>query len=180
MAGCLYPVILFALLSPAGWLQQPIVTSELTQTATVDRVERNTRMVVFRSQEGLPVQSVYVDPKVKAFDDLQPGDVVTVRYIESVIVQVRPDAKPSAPRETTEAARKAGAENVLQQFTAVVTVESVDPQASSVTYRTQDNRRVMRSVRDSRLLEGVRPGDRVEITLTRERAVSVERGRLKP
>jgi hypothetical protein len=46
-----------------------------------------------------------------------------------------------------------------------------------VTYRTHDNRRVVRAVTDKRLLEGVHPGDRVEVTLTRDRAVSIERGR---
>jgi len=35
---------------------------------------------------------------------------------------------------------------------------------------------VIRAVRDKRLLEGVKPGDRVEITLTRARAVSIARG----
>jgi hypothetical protein len=32
-------------------------------------------------------------------------------------------------------------------------------------------------VTDKRLLAGIRRGDRVEVTMTRERAVSIERGR---
>jgi hypothetical protein len=35
----------------------------------------------------------------------------------------------------------------------------------------------MRPVTDKRLLEGLHVGDRIEVTLTRERAVSVERVR---
>ena len=46
-----------------------------------------------------------------------------------------------------------------------------------VTYRTHDNRKVAHVVRDKSLLDGIRPGDRVEITQTRSRAVSIERGR---
>ena len=68
-----------------------VVTRESTVTATVDRIERSSRVVTFRG-EGNTLQDVYVDPVVAAFDDLQVGDVVTVRYVESVIVQVRPDS----------------------------------------------------------------------------------------
>jgi len=175
---CACLVILW-LLSPTGpgRAQAPnTVTRESTLTATVDRIERFSRVVTVRS-EGNVIQSVYVDPKVTAFDELEVGDVVTVHYIESVIVEVRPDAKPTEVRDSTEEARKAGNEHVVQQLKAVVTVESVDSQGLFVTYRTHDNRRVVRAVTDKRLLEGVRPGDRIEVTLTRDRAVSIERGR---
>jgi hypothetical protein len=173
-------MVLLWILSLAGPAQaQPpnVVTSESTLTGTVDRIERFSRVVTFRSNDNV-LQSVYVDPKVTAFDDLKVGDVVTVRYIASVIVQVRPDARPTEVRDTTEEARKAGNENVMQQLKAVVTVEDVDSQGLFVTYRTHDNRRVVRAVTDKRLLDGVRPGDRVEVTLTRDRAISIERGRL--
>ncbi len=56
----------------------------------------------------------------KAFDDLKVGDVVTVRFTESVIVQVRPDAKPTKLQDTTEAARKAGDVDVVQQQKRIV------------------------------------------------------------
>ncbi len=46
-----------------------------------------------------------------------------------------------------------------------------------VTYRTQDDRKIVHAVRDKALLDGIRAGDRVEITVTRARAVSIERGR---
>ena len=98
-------------------------------------------MVTLR-QEGNVFQSVYVDPTVAAFDDLKVGDVVTVRYVESVIVQVRPGAALSDVRDSTEEAKKAGEDQVIQQLKATVTVEEVDSQGLSVTYRTHDNRRI--------------------------------------
>ena len=167
------------LLSQAGQprAQAPnVVTTESTVKATVDRIERSIRVVTLR-QEGNVFQSVYVDPAVKAFDDLKVGDAVTVRYVESVIVRVRPGATLSDVRDTTDEAKKAGQDQVVQQLKATVTIEEVDPQGLSVTYRTQDNRRLLRPVTDKRLLAGIRPGDRVEVTMTRERAVSIERGR---
>ena len=152
------------------------VTRESTTTGTVDRIERSSRVVTFRG-EGNVFQTVYVDPKVTAFDGLKVGDVVTIRSTESVIVQVRPGAKLAVARDTTEEARKAGDAHVVEQVKTIVTIDSIDSQGLFVTYRTQDDRKIMHAVIDKALLDGIRPGDRVEITLTRARAVSIERGR---
>lgn len=153
-----------------------VVTRESTVTATVDRIETFSRVVTFRTADNV-VQSVYVEPAVKLFDELKTGDVVTVRYVESVVVEVRPEAKLTAVQDTTEEARKKDGDAVIQQLKMVVTIDAIDSQGLFVTYRTNDNRRVVRSVIDKRVLEGLRAGDRVEVTLTRARAVSIERGR---
>ena len=167
-------LLLVALLSPGASAQPPnTVTRESTTTAKVDRIERSSRVVTLRSDDNV-YQTVYVDPQIKAFDTLKVGDVVTVRYTESVIVQVRPNAKPAAARDTTEEARKAGKDQVVEQQNVTVTIERIDSQRLSVTYRTHDNRQIIHAVRDKSLLDGVREGDRVEITLTRARAVSIE------
>jgi hypothetical protein len=175
MSTLLLTVVVTGLLgrTAAAPVQAPnVVTRESTLTATVDRIERSSRVVTLRA-EGNMMQSVYVDPKVAAFDDLQVGDVVTVRYVESVIVQVRPNAEPSGVRDTTDEARKAGAVQVTAQSKAVITIEKIE--GLLVSYRTQDGQRAARLVSDKRLLEGLRPGDRVEVTLTRERAVEIQR-----
>lgn len=159
--------------APAPAQAPNVVTRESTVTGTVASVQRSTRVVTFRKESNV-LESVYVDPNVAAFDDLKVGDVVTVRYVESVVVQVRRDAKLSEPRDTTNEARKTG-ESVIQQVKAVVTIEDIDSQRLFVSYRTQDGVRARRAVTDKRLLEGIRPGDRIEITLTRERAVDIKR-----
>jgi hypothetical protein len=157
-----------------GQAQAPhVVTSESTVTATVDHIEKGPRTVTLRG-DGNQYQTVYVDPSVKEFDDLKTGDVVTVRYVESVIMQVKPNAALSQPRDTTEDARKAGQAQVVSQQKAVVTIENIDSQGLFVTYRTGGGMRAVRGVNDKRLLEGLRVGDRIEITLTRERAVSIQ------
>src|SRR5262245_37061020 len=123
-------VVLLALLSPVAstQVQSPnTVTRESTTTAKVDRIERSSRVVTLRSDDNV-FQTVYVDPQIKAFDTLKVGDVVTVRYTESVILQVRPNAKPTAAQDTTEEARKAGNEHVVEQQKAVVTIERIDSQ----------------------------------------------------
>ncbi len=152
------------------------VTREATVSATVESVEKSSRVVTFR-REGNILQSIYVDPSVKELDELRPGDVVTVRFVESVIVKVRPEAQLTDVRETTDEARQAGNKDVVLQEQVVVTIESINPDGLFVTYRTRDNLLATRAVNDKRLLEGLHAGDRVEVTLTRERAISIERGR---
>ncbi len=172
-------ILLLLVLWPAAALAQPqepkTVVRESTVTATVDRIERSSRVVTVRGENNTFL-SVYVDPSVKELDDLRVGDRVTVRYVDSAIVKVRPGAKPSEARDTTEEARKAGGEQVVSQVQAVVTIERID-RDGFVTYRTHDNMLATRAVADKRLLEGLHAGDTIEITLTRERAVSIERAR---
>jgi hypothetical protein len=170
-------LVVLSLLSVGLVQSQPpnTVTRESTTTATVDRIERSSRLVTLR--DGNATQTIYVDPTIKVFDELKVGDVVTARYTESVVVAVRPGAKPTAVQDTTEDAKRAGNENVLQQQKVVVTIDKIDSQGLFVTYRTHDNQRATHGVIDKSLLDGLRPGDRVEVTLTRARAVSIERGR---
>jgi hypothetical protein len=167
--------LLVAVLSGLMAAAQPpnVSRTEHTVTARVERIETG-RVVTLRTDDNA-FQTVYVDPGVKALDGLRVGDRVTVRYIESVIVKVRPNAAPSAARDTSAAAREGGTPHVVDQQTAVVTIESVDPQRLFVTYRRADGAKIARAVQDPQLLEGLRPGDRVEVTFTRERAISVER-----
>ena len=142
----------------------------------MDNIDRSTRLVSLHGDSG-QVLTVYVDPAVAEFDSLHEGDAVTVRYVESTVVRLRPGATPSDAQDTTADAKKAGQANVIEQQRAVVTIEDIDPDGQSVTYRTAAGLKMMRVVTDKRLLDGLHSGDRVEVTLTRERAISITRGR---
>ena len=179
MLRSILSALMIALMSHALQAQATapnVVTTESTTTATVDRIERSSRVLTLRSG-GNTFQTLSVDPSVKAFDDLKTGDIVTVRYLESIVVQVRPGAALTDVRDSTAEAQKASNGQVLQQLKAVVKVERIDPQALSTEYRTKDNRKVLRSVADKRVLEGLKVGDQVEVTMTRERAIGIERAR---
>jgi hypothetical protein len=155
------------------------VRESVSVSGTVERIERSTRTLTLRTSPNT-TQPVTVEPGVKLFDELKTGDRITVRLIEAVIVAVRPGTKPSLPVDTTATATSrdpSGTSEVLEQVKAAVTIESVDRGLSAVVYRTVDHRRVARIVAEPRLLEGLKPGDVVEITYTRERAVDVQRAR---
>ena len=59
----------------------------------------------------------------------------------------------------------------------MVTVEGIDSQGQTITYRTRDDRKMMHVVREKKLLDGLHVGDRIEVTLTRERAIAIDRAR---
>ncbi len=178
---------LYILLS-AWFLTAPVRAQEprtsvrevATLAGIVDRVERTSRALTLRTANGVK-EAVYVAPDVKVFDELKVGDQVTVRVVESVIVAVRPDLKATVPVDTTAAAKKqSGADgqgDVLQQLKAVVTIESVDIRTQTVTYMGGNNLRVIRAVADPGLIQGLKPGDVIEITYTRARAIEVQRKR---
>lgn len=144
-------------------------------TGRIERIDNATRSLILRVGDNA-FQSVVVGPDVKIFNELKPGDNVSIRVQESVVVAARPNTRPAAITDTTAAAKKESpSSDVMQQLKAVVTIESVDAATSMIVYKTGDNRRVMRAVADPKLLQGLKANDVIEITYTRERAVEIER-----
>jgi hypothetical protein len=175
-------LVLAALLATPGarGIVQPQTNESIhvsTITATVERLDRALRGLTCRMPDGSELPLI-VDASVKLYDDLRVGDVIVIAVIDAVVVKVKPGAKLTNPTDTTEAARARVQDplvQVTQQVTGVVTIEEIDRKAQTVVYKGPDNRRVLRMVRDPRLLDDLRRGDVVEVTLTRERAVSIER-----
>lgn len=155
------------------------VREAVTVSGTVERIDRATRTLTLRTSAGT-TQMVPVAAEVKLFDELKTGDRISVRLSESVIVAVRPGVKPSLPVDTTASATSrdpSGKSQVLVQIKAAVTIESVDQRQGVIIYKTADNQRVVRSVVEPRLLDGLKAGDVIEITYAREVAVDVQRAR---
>lgn len=172
-------VALLAALPAQAQAPTSSVREFVSLSGTVERVDRSTRTLTLRTSAS-STQLINVPPEVKLFDELRTGDRITVRISEEVIVAVRAGAKPSEAIETTGTATSrdpSGKSEVLQQLTATVKIESVDRRQNVVVYTTGLNLSVTRAVADPRLLDGLKAGDVVEITYTRERAVDVQRAR---
>ena len=151
-------------------------TEVVAVTGRVDAIDRSSRSLTVRTTDGL-AHTAYIGRELKVFDELKTGDTVTVRIAESIIVAVRPNAKLAAPADTTAAAQKESGDraDVLQQLKTVVRIEKVDRAANIVEYTTADGRRVVRGVADPGLLKGIEPGNVIEITFTRARAIELEK-----
>ena len=155
---------------PTGVTQQVFELS-----GEVDRIDRAGRMVTIRAA-GVITAPIYAGPDMPIFDQLSAGDFVIIRYYDSVIVEFTPGERMKALEDTTAAAQQQlnrDDASVLSQTRLVVTIDAVDLNAGAVTYHGIDNRRVLRVVRDRRLLDGVKPGDVVTITFTRAQAASI-------
>jgi hypothetical protein len=145
-------------------------------TARVDRVDRSMRSVTLDMGQGVK-HTVYVGRELAVFDQLRDGDTVFVRITESVVVALKPGARLTTATDTSAAAQRDanGSTDVLQQLKMTATIESVDAAKNLVQYHGADNRSVLRAVLDPHLLDGLKRGDVVEISYTRERAVQLER-----
>ena len=119
-------------------------------------------------------QSLYVPPEFKVFDELNAGDRVVARIRESVVVSTRPGLKPRLTTDTTAEAAKKQRSAAELQIAQLLTIE-IDRTNDWVTYKTADNRRVIRAVADPRLLDDLKPGDVSEVPLTCERVIELQR-----
>jgi hypothetical protein len=175
---------LWLLLVPAGVSAQDPATAPRTSvrdvavvSGRIDRIDSFSRSLTVKTADGLS-HDVYVGPELTIFDELRSGDSITVRVTESVVVALRPNAKTTVVEDRTAAARKDARDaDVIQQLRAIVSVEDVDVAKQMITYKGADNRRVMRTVSDRRLIDGLTRGDIVEITYTRERAIELTKNR---
>jgi len=154
-------------------------TSTRTSEATgrVQAIDKPTRIITVVTPKKI-VQQVYVPEDVKAFDTLAVGDDVTVRFTDSTIVRANRQAQRARLSDTTaqareEAAKQGGDTHVVQQLRAVVVIDEINRQTGEVMYRTADDMFGLQRVSDMKLLDGINPGDIVEILYTRARAVSV-------
>jgi len=159
--------------------QKPVTQTEAIELTTkIEAIDKTARLVTLKDKEG-ESETIYCGPEVKRFDELKVGDTVTFRYYESVAYAIRKPGQPSGlPAETgpkvtrSQGARPGG--TIAQQETATVTLKAIDPKVPSVTVLTEDGRTVSFKVEDRKNLEGVKVGDKVEITYTEAVMISVK------
>jgi Cu/Ag efflux protein CusF len=157
--------------------QENASVRESEATGRVRTIDKATRLITVVTPKNV-VQQVYVPNDVKAFETLTVGDDVTVRFTDSTIVRANRQAQRTRLSDTTaqarEEAQKQGADtHIVQQLKLVVRVDEINRQTGEVMYRTADDMFGLQKVRDLKLLDGINPGDTVEIIYTRARAVSV-------
>jgi len=169
-------------LAPAGAFsnalaQKPVTQgAAVTETAVIVAIDSANRLVTLKAEDGT-TDTIYAGPEVKRFSELKVGDKVTFRYYESVVYAIQ---KPGAPPPTPAAAgvvRGTGPKpggTMSEQLTAVVSIQAIDMAIPSVTIKTEDGNVMSFKIEDKKNLEGLKVGDKVQITYTRALAISVE------
>jgi Cu/Ag efflux protein CusF len=148
----------------------------VTATATIRAIDQKTRSVTLRNENG-DEDTFTVGPEVKRFNELKVGDRIRATYYESLVFELRKPGNASTPTGTTLAGgrlKETPGGAVGAQQTMTVTVKAVDMNAPSITVVTPDNRTLTRKVENKKNLEGVSPGDRIDITYTQALMVNAE------
>ena len=158
--------------------QAPVTKSNMIKiTATIQAIDQTSRMVTLRDDKGNE-DTFVVGEAVKRFNELKVGQKVNITYYESIVFQlVKPGEKPGgnsveAAFDRAKGALPAG--TLAVQDKATVTVKAVDPSVPSITVTTPDGRTVTRKIENKKNIEGVKAGDKIDITYTRAVLTSVE------
>jgi len=166
--------------SPA--VPQKTVTKQgetITAVETIQAIDQTNRIVTLKADDGTE-EAIYVPPSVKRFNEMKVGDKVKAKYYESYVFQIRKpgDPAPAAAQGTTgKITRGTGPHpsgTIAAQTTTTVEVVSIDQAVPSITVKTTDGRTITRKVDNKKNLEGVKAGDKIDITYTQAALVSVE------
>jgi Cu/Ag efflux protein CusF len=159
--------------------QQAVTKSNsVTATATVQAIDKTARLVTLKNEQGEEDTFAVSPETMPRFNELKVGDKVRMTYYESLVFQLlKPGAKSDgasyeAALSRAKSARPAGTLATQEKMT--VTVKAVDPAVPSITVTTENGRVITRKIEDKKNIEGVKPGDRIEITYTQSLLTAVE------
>jgi Cu/Ag efflux protein CusF len=152
--------------------------NQVTATATVKAIDQATRSITLRMENG-DEETFTASPEVTRFNQLKTGDTIKATYYESVVFEVRKPGAAAAPAAAIAGGRmkdRPGGALGVQQ-TTTVTVKAVDMNVPSITVVTAEGRTLTRKVAEKKNLEGVKPGDQIDITYSQAVVVSAEPGK---
>jgi len=150
--------------------------NKVTVIATITAIDQKTRSITLRAENG-DEDTFTVGPDVQRFNQLKVGDRIGATYYESLVFDLRKGANPSTPSGDAVAGgriKEVPGAMVGTQQTRTVTVKAVDKAAGTITVVAADGRTMTRKVDDKKNLEGVSPGDRIDITYTQALIVSAD------
>ena len=167
------------LIGSAVYAEQTVTrkTDPITATVTIQSIDKANRLITIKDESGAE-DMMLVGPAMKRFDELKVGDKVKISYQESLVFQVK---KPGDPTTTagdtaklTPGTGAAPSGTLSRQLTTSVEVLAIDPKLPSITVKTVDGRTVTRKVDNPKNIEGVKVGDKIEITYTQAAVLSVD------
>src|SRR3990170_8836058 len=178
MKKILNTLVLLALAQMTALAQKAVTDGDIVEmTAEIVAIDHDARLITLEDADG-ESETIFAGPEVKRFDDLNVGDKVTFRYYESIVSQIRkPGESAPAPSGDPTLVRGKGPKpsaTLSQQTTATVTITALDSKAPSMIVETEDGRTMSFKVEDEKNLEGVKVGDRVDITYTAAIMITVK------
>lgn len=153
------------------------ITEAVEITATVTAIDKATRLVTLKGPQG-KFMDVVAGEEVRNFDQIKVGDMVAVRYLQALEMELKKGGGLRQHSEKESMARAKPGEKpaaaVGRQVTIVADVIGVDPEKKIVTLKGPKGRIVDLEVRNPDHFKVVQKGDQVEAVYTEALALSVE------
>jgi hypothetical protein len=152
------------------------VSASTEVTATVVKVNRETREVTLRAADGQEYSFIAGD-QVRNLDQVDEGDIVTAMYTQAVAYEVRRGGQVGAAEAVGLGRAPVGAEPagiIAREVVVTVEIIAIDRETPTVTFRGPQGNTKTVLVRHPEKLEGVSVGDTVDITYTEALAIRVD------
>ena len=163
---------------------QPKVVKEraAVMTATVQAIDLNTRIVTLKGPKG-EVRDIKVGEEAVNLPQVKVGDLVTVKYYESLAIEVMKPGTVSGAGEKSAIVRAKPGEMpggmAARQSTVTATVTAIDKKKGTISLKGPEGKTVVAKAEDPKNLDKVKVGDELMITYTEALAISVEKAKKK-
>lgn len=150
-------------------------SKEVSTVATVQSVDAEARTITLQGPEGNTIVA-RVDERVRNLEQVNPGDVVTLTYIEAAAIHVVKQAEHEQDDVVIERAPEGEKprEKVTREMSRTAEIMSLDKTRGKLTLRGSDDSLTTVWVRRPERLEGLKVGDLLRITYREAVAVSVQ------
>jgi hypothetical protein len=152
------------------------VAQTVEASATIVAIDKATRDITLKGPKGDEVR-ITAGPEVRNFDQLKVGDVVKIKYLESLAIELKKGGGLKVQK--TEAAGAAGVKPgeqpagvVGRQVTVVGDVIKLDAATQTITVKGPE-RTVDLKARDPEQFKLIAVGDQIQATYTEALAVAV-------
>jgi hypothetical protein len=151
-------------------------------TAEVVAIDLKTRVVTLKGPKG-EVRDIKVGEEAVNLPQVKVGDLVTVKYYESLAVEVMKPGTVAGAGEKEAIVRAKPGEMpggmAARQSTVTATVMAIDKKKGTITLKGPDGKTVIAKAENPKNLEKVKVGDDLMITYTEALAISVEHAKKK-
>jgi len=179
--GSLFCVPAFAQ-QPAQTAPKEYHTSELvTETATVQSVDLNTRELTIKGEIGSPL-TLTVDPRVKRLDEIKPGDTITAVYYVSMASDFHAPTEEEKANPIVLVAENMKSYNEAQPagggmrtFKVVATIEGLNRASSTMSIKGPRGNVHTVKVKQPDKLADLQIGQQIVVTYTEAVAIGVEK-----
>jgi len=168
--------LVLALCLPSWAQSKDLPTHTVTLSGTVETIDHGKRVVTIKTADGV-YETIDVPTSAKRFDELKVGDKVSVTYNNNVSAQPHPSGAPdidTASNTSTMGKEERPGGTTAVQRTITATIQSVDKNASAVTFIGPNGWKYSRHVVDPAIFDKVKVGDKVDITWNTDLKVTVQ------